>query len=133
MVMNMSKLKKTGLTIFIVVVVLAALITYFYVKISDELDLLIQLPIVDVDLSTVEDGTYTGEYEQFPVSVILEVEVVNHEIVSIEIIQHDNGKGAPAEAIILDVIEQQSIDVDTIAGATYSSKVILLAIKDALS
>lgn len=128
----MSKMKKVGLTIFIIVVLLAALGTYFYIKISDELDQLLQIPIVDVDLSTVEDGTYVGEYEQFPVSVILEVEVENHEIISVVIIKHDNGQGGPAEAIIDDVIEFQSLDVDTIAGATYSSKVILLAIKDAL-
>ena len=125
-------MKKTGLIVFMVVVMLAAVITYFVVKIGDELDQLVQIPIVDVDLSTVEDGTYVGEYEQFPVSVIMEVEVLDHEIISIEILKHDNGKGGPAEAIIDDVILQQSIEVDTIAGATYSSKVILLAIKDAL-
>ncbi len=128
----MSKLKKTGLIIFIIVVTLAAVITYFVVQINDNLDQLIEIPIVDVDLSLVEDGTYTGEYGQFPVSVVVEVEVVNHEIISLEILKHDNGQGGPAEAILNDVIEQQSIDVDTIAGATYSSKVILLAIKDAL-
>jgi uncharacterized protein with FMN-binding domain len=74
-----------------------------------------------------------GSYSVFPVSVDVEVEVSNHVITSILITKHDNGQGTPAEVIIDDVILAQSIDVDSISGATYSSKVILLAIKDALS
>jgi uncharacterized protein with FMN-binding domain len=118
--------------VFIIIVVIAAVSAYFIVKIQDDLDYLSQMPIVDVDLSLVEDGEYIGEYNSFPVEVTLEVTVVNHTIESIVIIRHSNGQGEDAEAIIATVISEQSIDLDAIAGATYSSKVILLAIKDAL-
>ena len=40
--------------------------------------------------------------------------------------------GEKAEEIIYEVINMQSIDVDTVSGATYSSKVILKAIENAL-
>jgi uncharacterized protein with FMN-binding domain len=53
-------------------------------------------------------------------------------IKKIEIVRHLNGQGKPAEVIPDRVIEMQSLDVDIISGATYSSKVILKAIENAL-
>ena len=105
-----------------------------FVKLSqDELNALVKTPITDVDLSSIADGTYTGSYSAFPVKVTVEVQVSNHTITDIVITHHDNGQGKAAEGIVDDVIEAQSLDVDVISGATYSSKVILLAIVDALT
>jgi uncharacterized protein with FMN-binding domain len=129
----MSKGKKIALIVFVVVVLISAIGAYFIVQIQDNLDYLAEVPIEEIDITAVSDGSYIGEYEVIPISVIVEVEVLNHEIKSITILKHSNGQGEDGEAIILDVIDQQSILVDSIAGATYSSKVILLAIKDALS
>lgn len=128
----MSKTKKIVLTIFCVVVILSAVIAFYAVQITDDLDYLANVDIIDVDLTEIEDGNYTGEFACFPVTAIVEVEVLNHEIISITIIRHQNGQGEEAEIIIEDVIEAQSLEVDSIAGATYSSKVIVLAIKTAL-
>jgi len=49
------------------------------------------------------------------------------------IIEHFNGRGEKAEAIIPRVIEAQSLDVDVVSGATGSSKAILKAIEDAFA
>jgi uncharacterized protein with FMN-binding domain len=49
-----------------------------------------------------------------------------------DLVKHRNGRGAAAEAITGKVISAQSLKVDTISGATMSSKVILLAIESAL-
>jgi uncharacterized protein with FMN-binding domain len=129
----MSKGKKIGLTVFIVLVAISAIATYFIVQIQDNLNYLVDIPIEGVDLSVVEDGSYIGEYEVVPISVTLEVVIMDHEIISITILEHSNGQGSEAEAIVTEVLSNQSIEVDSVAGATYSSKVILLAIKDALS
>lgn len=40
-----------------------------------------------------------------------------------------NGQGSGADVIPLRVVEAQSLNVDIVSGATYSSKIILLAIK----
>lgn len=85
------------------------------------------------DLSLIEDGVYEGSYDAFPIEVTLNVTIENHVITQIEIIEHNSGRGAPAEVIVDDVISNQSLDVDLITGASYSSQVILLAIKDALT
>lgn len=90
------------------------------------------LDIQNVDLSKVGDGTYTGGYKVFPVAVEVRVRVENHSITEIELVKHTNGQGAPAEVIPRRVIESQSLDVDIVSGATYSSKVILKSIENAL-
>ena len=88
--------------------------------------------IKDVNLEKVKDGTYNGEYKSFPVKVVLSVKVKNHQITEIKIKKHNEGKGETAEAIIEDVIQAQSLEVDAISGATLSSKCILKAIENAL-
>lgn len=56
----------------------------------------------------------------------------NRKIIAINILEHRNGMGSKAEAIINSVIQAQSLQVDAITGATGSSTVILKAIEDAL-
>ena len=89
----MSRVKKRILALFSLIVIVSALITYFVVQISDNLEAIKTIYIEDVDLSQIEDGSYTGEYEVFPISVIVLVEVSNHEITSITLVKHDNGQG----------------------------------------
>ncbi|MDE6622357.1 MAG: FMN-binding protein [Lachnospiraceae bacterium] len=84
------------------------------------------------DLSNVQDGNYIGAYSIAPVHVKAEVSVSNHQITNIAILQHDNGLGSAAECIINDVVEEQSLDIDAVAGATVSSKCILKAVENAI-
>jgi len=86
-----------------------------------------------IDVSEHADGVYEGAYSQFPISVKVEVTILDGAITEIDIVEHEHGKGGDAETIITDVIESQSLAVDTIAGATYSSIAILLAVEDALA
>lgn len=94
---------------------------------------LVDLQIADIDLSKVPDGMYSGSYKVFPVSAEVNVTVENHRIARIDLVKHGNGQGAGAEVIPGKVVEAQSLQVDMVSGATYSSKVILKAIENALS
>lgn len=120
------------ISIFLFIGVLVIVGVSIYNKMNRELEGLKTIVIDEIDLSTTMDGTYIGSYETMVVKVKVAVTVVNHTITEIEILKHDNGRGKEAEEILNDVIESQSVLVDSIAGATYSSKVILLAIIDAL-
>ena len=91
------------------------------------------MEIEDVDLSVVEDGVYEGSYARLPVSATVRVTVADHAIAAVEIVEHVNGQGLAGEAVVADVIAANSIAVDAVAGATYSSKVILLAIGNAVT
>ena len=125
-------MKKRG-KIFVsllVFVLLAGYAAYFIVE--HNLEGLDEIKITPIDLTLIKDGDYQGKYSAFPVSVTVVVSVTDHRIASIDIIEHNNGQGGEAEAIVDEVIRMQSLNVDVISGATYSSQVIKLAIADAL-
>ncbi|MDR0643205.1 MAG: FMN-binding protein, partial [Treponema sp.] len=87
------------------------------------------------DLSGKADGTYRGEYDlpKTPVKVMLDVHTENARITAIEIVKHQCSPiGKKAEKITDSIIEQQSLQVDAISGATGSSKAILKAVEAAL-
>lgn len=128
-------LKKAHKILLIVLIVVTALAITGKIVISNiekNLDGLTELEMEQIDLTQASDGTYFGSYDAFPISAEVKVEVLNNKIDKIEIIKHDNGQGGDAEAIVKDIIERQSLDVDTVSGATYSSIVILKAVEDAL-
>jgi len=87
------------------------------------------------DLSSKADGSYRGEadFTGTPIKVILEANIQNHGITSINIIKHSCSPiGKKAEKIVDRIIERQSLDVDVISGATVSSNAILKAVENAL-
>lgn len=117
------------------VIVLIAIITaVFGAKSYIEASLvkLTETSIPDVDLSKVADGVYKGSHKVFPVEAEVRVTIENHKIIGIELVKHFNGQGTAAEVIPDRVTEAQSLGVDIVSGATYSSKVILKAIENAL-
>ena len=91
-----------------------------------------ELKIGSVDLSKISDGEYTGACNVDFISVKVVVTVKDHKIENINIAEHKNGKGKSAEVITDKVVDSQSLQVDTVSGATNSSKVILKAIENAL-
>jgi len=93
---------------------------------------LVAAPLADIDLSAIEDGTYFGSYSVYPVSAKVEVIVEDHHIKAIRLLKHDNKQGLEAEVIPDRVVDSQTLSVETVSGATYSSKVILKAIENAL-
>ncbi len=88
--------------------------------------------ISNIDLLKVADGTYTGSYDIFPVVAEVKVIVKDHKITAIQLVKHRTGQGQGAEALPGKVVAAQSLQVDTVTGATLSSKVILKAIENAL-
>jgi uncharacterized protein with FMN-binding domain len=123
--------------IVIVIVLLVFLSGFIAVKVilgrtEASLKNLAASEIADVDLTSAKDGDYPGSCSVFPVSVEVKVTIKSHAITEIDLLKHDNGQGKGAEIIPEKVIEAQSLQVNSITGATYSSKVILKAIQDAL-
>lgn len=90
------------------------------------------ITVSELNLETVTDGIYEGEYAVPPVYVKVEVAVTGRRITGIKIIEHQNGLGGKAEKIVDAVISRQSLEVDTVSGATVSSKCIIKAIENAL-
>lgn len=116
----------------IVFIVIIAAVFAAKVNIEAGLVKLAETSIPDVDLSKIADGIYKGSHKAFPVEAEVKVTIENHKIAGIELVKHSNGQGAVAEVIPDRVVGAQSLEVDIVSGATYSSKVILRAIEDAL-
>jgi len=130
----MKKKTKIVLSVVVIVIIVIVIVGFIFIsKIQKNFDGINLMEINDVNLSLISDGTYSGSYEVIPISVEVSVTVKDHEITAIDLIKHDNGKGKAAEAIIDEVVKTDSLKVDAVTGATNSSKVILLAIENALS
>ena len=87
-----------------------------------------------MDIGTLNDGTYQGSARGYKSVITVSVTVQGGKIVSIAIVSEgdDEPYFSNAKAVINRVIGSQSMDVDTVSGATYSSTGILVAIKNAL-
>ncbi|HHX73746.1 MAG TPA: FMN-binding protein [Firmicutes bacterium] len=90
------------------------------------------MEIGEINPGQVADGVYPGSIQAGPIGVELTVTVAGGKITAIDIQRHDHGRGAAGEKITDRIIAEQSLQVDTISGATYSSKVILKAVEKAL-
>jgi len=93
-----------------------------------------EIEIRTPNLSQVPDGTFNGTFDAILVAADVDVTVESHRIVEITINNHHYGRASAVEAEVVtqNVIFTQSLEVDTVSGATNSSKVILSAIQSAL-
>ena len=86
-----------------------------------------------IPLSDVADGVYEGVQETPLVKVTVSVTVQNHAIAGIQLLRHENGRGAPAEALLEEMVRGNTSEVGVVSGATMSSKVITAAVRNALA
>ncbi|MFA5471115.1 MAG: FMN-binding protein [Acholeplasmataceae bacterium] len=128
----MSKKYRISIAFLITIILMVVIGVIVFNKMNEGIEVLIAEELPEIDLTSIEDGTYLGQYAIPLISVKVEVTVLDHQITDIVILEHKNGQGEDGELIINDVILEQSIEIDYIVGATYSSKAILLAIGDAL-
>ncbi len=96
-------------------------------------DTMAKVEIGDIDLSKVKDGTYEGSYDARIISAAVSVTVKGGKITNVRLLEHKNDRGGPAEAIVDNILKEQSLDVDVVSGATNSSKTILKAVENALN
>jgi uncharacterized protein with FMN-binding domain len=125
------------LLVLLVLLGAAALIYAFWGRpylnsMQEALEALSDLPVDVLEVSDSDDGIYQGSFAAGPIAVVLQVRMAEHRIDEITIGKHEQGRGKAAEKITEQIISQQSLQVDTIAGATYSSQVIVHAVQDAL-
>ncbi|NCB42947.1 MAG: FMN-binding protein [Clostridia bacterium] len=129
----MSKTKRRVWIIVCVILLLATGIGLkFLMAVQDYKSTISEIDIKSINLEEVEDGRYIGYYDASFVKAEVSVDIKDHRITDITLLQHVNGRGGPAEAIIPEVIKSQSLQVDAVSGATSSSKVILKAIEIAI-
>lgn len=83
-----------------------------------------------------EDGTYEGTGTGFAGKIKVAVEIKDKKIVAVNVLEVEGDDEAffnRAKGVIDKIIDSQTLDVDVISGATYSSKGIISAVKNALT
>ena len=81
------------------------------------------------------DGTYEGSAMGYAGDIVVSVTVTSGEMSDITIVSAELEDGAyfeMAQDIVDDILDAQSVDVDTISGATFSSTGIRDAVETAL-
>lgn len=92
------------------------------------------LAINPVDLTAIEDGTYAGVYQAGRWSNEVAVSVTDHQIANIAVVKTVTIDDPElTSTIINNVIKNQSTTVDTVSGATVTSKAYLKSIENALT
>lgn len=131
--MKLSRKRILSLTV-ILLFLIALVFTAVYLKsVADYKRTLKETTFGNLDISSVPDGVYVGEYDVDFVYAKVEVTVQNGVITNIDILEHKNGHGSCAEVVVDRLLEEQKIDVDAVSGATNSSTVIKKAVENALT
>ena len=97
-----------------------------------------KLSVESIDVSLLKDGNYFGEYENGRWQYHVEVAVRDGEVKEIHIL---NTRTGPFEMKMYDdvnteliqrIVRNQSLQVDTVTGATVNGKALLKAVESAL-
>ena len=82
-----------------------------------------------------KNGTYIGEGQGFGGTITVEVTLQDDEITDIQVASapgEDSAYLSQGKGVISSILSEQSTDVDTVSGATFSSTGIINAVNDAL-
>lgn len=130
----MTKKRKVCFAMIVAIVIVISLVFYliYMSRVSNYQKTVSNMTFTSIDISKIPNGTYVGDCDVNFIYAKVSVTVKDGVIVKIELLEHKNGKGAPAEKITDEIIQKQQLDVDAISGATNSSKVIIKAVENAL-
>ena len=91
------------------------------------------IEVKSLDFSRLRDGSYEGSYTGGMGKASVSLVVADRKVTAATLTHFESSPvGAPAKAVLERVLAAQSLAVDGVSGATYSSKVILRAVQDAL-
>lgn len=103
---------------------------YFTLKSSQEI--YAKTTFDNIDIKSVKDGTYIGYYDMLLVNAMVRVNVLDGKITKIDILEHRFNREYNGSAVVEQILKNQSLKVDGVSGATYSSKSIIKATERAL-
>jgi uncharacterized protein with FMN-binding domain len=135
-----NKKKRKGkvlMIILIIIVIIIAILGGALLFTSGERKEGKNLPIANIDFKNLKDGTYVGEYEggRYKLrSNRVQVTVSQGKVTDIKILEDKQKQTSEFTGTLYGkVIEEQSLQVDAISGATITSKAYLKSVEKALS
>jgi uncharacterized protein with FMN-binding domain len=126
----MKKGKKVLLIAGIVVVVLVGIMA---IAAFNGMDYVRKMTINPINLSKITDGVYPGSFKQGRFSYSVEVTVKGHRIEAVRSTGSKQVTDAVLEQIFYRIIQDQSVKVDTVSGASLTTKAVSAAVENALN
>ena len=90
----------------------------------------------EIDFASVPDGVYTGVGRGFGGDITVQVTFAGGKLTALEILSHSESPDVSGPALTnipQAMIAEQTVQVDTVSGATLSSEGIMAAVRDALA
>lgn len=129
----MVKIKSFLKIIVSIVIVVALIFTGGIIFLTRGLKAGSEVVINNVNVSSLSDGVYSGEYKGGRWTNSVNVSIKNHKITKIDIVKDVLFKKDDVrEKLFNRVIEKQNVEVDAISSATVTSKAYLKSIENAL-
>lgn len=126
----MNKLvKRLGITLAVIVCLVLGVWLWAYQTANSTAD---GIFMQEVDFSKVKDGTYQGFASTELVEAKVEITMSDGVMTGIELLEHKTGLGYEAYQVVGWIQDNQTINVDSVSGATLSSAVIKKATEQAL-
>ena len=132
----MDKIKRIRILLILaaLVIITGGIIVFNYLKdVKTYQETVKSMTFTEIDLSKIPDGIYEGECDVNYIYAKVKVTIKDCKIHHIQLTEHKNQRGSSAAHIIDTILKEQKIDVDTVSGATNSSKVIKKAVENALN
>lgn len=124
---------KTGSKILLIVgIVIAALIGIMAIGAFYGMGAVRRLAVNPVDLAGIEDGVYSGSFRKGRFSYSVEVTVKDHRLQAVKSTGGRQAQDAVIQQIFARIVEVQSVQVDTVSGASLTTKAVSKAVENAL-
>ena len=124
---------KTGPKVLLIVgIVIAALIGIMAIGAFYGMGAVRRLAVNPVDLAGIEDGAYSGSFRKGRFSYSVEVTVKDHRLQAVKSTGGRQAQDAVIQQIFARIVEVQSVQVDTVSGASLTTKAVSKAVENAL-
>ena len=127
---NVKKGKKVLLIVGIVVV---ALVGIMAIVAFSGMGYVRKMTVNPVDLSKIVDGVHPGSFTRGRFSYSVEVTVEDHQIEGLKSTGSRQATDAVMEQVFNRIIREQSVKVDTVSGASLTTKAVSKAVENALT
>lgn len=105
-------------------------------KDNSDKDSLVETEAINTLDGNYADGIYEGVSIGYSKNLKVQVEIANRAMKDIQVVSHNETPGfceRAIETIPVEIIKKQSTSIDTVSGATYTSKGIINAVNNALN
>lgn len=126
-------MKKGKKALLIVGIVFIALVGILAIVTLNGMGYVRKMTVDPVDLSKIADGAYTGSFTRGRFSYSVEVTLKDHRIEAVKSTGAGQAMGAVMQQIFDRIVQDQSVVVDTVSGASLTTRAAAKAVENALT